>query len=278
MSRAGRMAWGRAAAAAAMLACAAACAQDGAAILAPSVAFDQHLGAKLPLDLPLRDAQGRAVRLGDFFAAGRPVVLVPGYYHCTNLCSTLMQGVLESLADTGLPRGAYAVVGFSIDPSDTPADARARQEADRAYAEAYVARGGQSAPADVHLLVGAADGAARAVGFNYRRLPADGPGGTAQYAHAAGFVVATPEGRVARYLMGVRFTARDLRLALVEAASGGIGTVADRLTLLCAHVDPATGHYSGAVLGGLRAVGIALAVGLGAWIVRHRHGRHGSMA
>jgi protein SCO1/2 len=250
----------------------------------PPVVFAQRLGAQLPLDLPLRDADGRALRLGDFFRAGRPVVLVPGYYRCANLCGTLMQGVLESLADTGLPRSAYTVVGFSIDPAETPAGAGTRQADDRAYAAAYGSRvlpSGTLPPVDLHLLLGSAAGTAElagTIGFGYRR--AEGGNGAADtpdttppdYQHAAGFLVATPQGVVSRYLMGVRFEPRDLRLALVEASAGRVGTLSDRIALLCAHFDPATGRYSTAVMAGFRIGGVVLALGLAGWILSHRRG------
>ncbi|MES2184047.1 MAG: SCO family protein [Pseudomonadota bacterium] len=246
----------------------------------PPLVFAQHLGAQLPLELPLRDADGRTVRLGAFFVPGRPVVLVPGYYRCPNLCGTLMQGVLESLADTGLPRSAYTVVGFSIDPAETPADASARQAGDRGYAAAYGSRtvpSGMLPPVDLHLLLGSDASTAMladAIGFGYRRAGAgsDAAGATTDYQHAAGFLVVTPQGVVSRYLMGVRFEPRDLRLALVEASSGRVGTLSDRIALLCAHFDPATGRYSTAVMAAFRIGGVLLALGLTGWILRHRRG------
>lgn len=251
----------------------------------PQARIVQQPGAALPLDLRLQDAQGHAVALRDFFRAGRPVVLVPGYYRCTNLCSTVMQGVLEALADTGLPRSAYTVVGFGIEPEESPADARAREDADRAYAQAYgsrLERSGTLPPVDLHLLLGAqADTAllAERIGWGYARAqPAPGSAADPGVAHEAGFVVATGDGTVSRYLLGVRFDPHELRLALVDASAGRVGTLDDRIALLCAHFDPRSGRYNGAVLLGLRVAGIALALGLAGWIVRHRGGRGGRPA
>ncbi len=91
-----------------------------------------------------------------------------------------------------------------------------------------------------------------------------------QYVHPAGFLVATPEGRIARYFMGVRFEPRDVRLALVEASAGRIGSPTDRLLLLCSHFDPATGRYSGAAMTLVRAASLIVLALLAGWIWRHR--------
>jgi protein SCO1/2 len=244
------------------------CGAGQAATLAPPPAsFTQRLGAELPLSGTFVDADGRALTLSDAFGS-KPVVLVLGYWRCPNLCGLAMHGVLEALAGTGLPRSGYRVLGVSIDPDETPADARARQRVDADYAAQLAP--GSAEPLDLRLLVGSAasvEALATSVGFGHVR---DDAGGASRYAHPAGFVVLTPDGRVSRYFFGVRFDARALRLALVEAAAGRIGDLADRLLLLCAHFDPRTGRYSGAVLAGLRGVGLALALALAGYAWRHR--------
>ncbi|MGH8797707.1 MAG: SCO family protein [Caldimonas sp.] len=280
----------------------------------PQTAITQHLDAALPLDLRFVDAAGRKVRLAHYFADRRPVVLVLGYYRCPNLCGLTMHGVLEALDATGLARRDYRIVGVSIDPHETPADAQARQRVDLAYAAALRGDRAPAGPLGLDLLVGSqASIAALAerVGYAYR-LDADaeadakgdakgnGKGNAkranvvahatasadadaaiaidasdpdrarSRYVHAAGFIVVTPGGRTSRYLYGVRYEPRELRLALVEAASGRIGGLSDRLLLLCAHFDPASGRYSGAVMNLARGVGVALVLGLGGWAWRHR--------
>lgn len=245
-----------------------------AAVLAP------HLGEQLPLQQVVRASNGQESPLGRYFDGSRPVVLVPGYYTCTQLCGLVMHGVLESLARSGLPASQWRVVGFSIDPADTPAQAKLREAADRDFARFLDEsdRGMRMRMLNAQLDLLTADpptveALVRAVGYSASAAP-DGQG----IDHAAGFAIATPDGRIARYFQGIRFDPGELRLALVEASGGQVGTLGDRLVLLCSHYDPATGRYTTAVMGLLRVLGAAGVVAGGAWILRRRHGRDPSKA
>lgn len=221
--------------------------------------FVQRLDAPLPLELGLRDETGREVRLGDYFGRG-PVILVLGYFNCRNLCGTLLDGVLESLAQAGLPASAYRFLAVSIDPRDDSAAAGAKAAAYRP-----ILAGG-----DIHFLTGEAGATARLAGSAGFPYAWDGEQG--EFRHPAGFLVATPEGRIARYFLGVRFASRDLRLALVEASAGRVGSAADRLLLLCSHYDPDTGRYTFAAMTAVRAACLLAAVSLGVWLWRRTGG------
>lgn len=261
---------------------------------APRAAIEQRLGEALPLTAAFVDAEGRAVRLGDFFAeaaeaSGRPavpVVLVLGYYHCPQLCETVMQGALEALAKSGARRSDYRVVAVSIDPAETPADAATRLAFDRRYADFASRSAGHESdaamPLDLHELVGRSDAIDRLTnraGFVFSRIvdmarsdssnanePAPGSTSAAAFAHASGFLVATPQGRISRYFLGVRHDPKALRSALDAASGESIGSLVDRLVLLCAHLDPTLGRFSQAVLLALRLLGIGLVLGLAGWI------------
>ncbi|MGE5470514.1 MAG: SCO family protein [Bacteroidota bacterium] len=225
--------------------------------------FVQRLDAQLPLKASFRDEDGRPVHLGDYFGQV-PVVIVLGYFSCPNLCSTLLDGVLESLARAEQPVSGYRLLAVSIDPRETPADGRRRREAFRSLLAPGLA---------AHFLTGSGESSARLAGeagFPYAWDQELG-----QYMHPAGFLVATPEGRVARYFLGVRFAARDLRLALVEASAGRAGSLADRLLLLCSHYDPKAGRYTVPVMVAVRAVGLLVLLSLGGWIWCRRTGRKG---
>ncbi len=235
----------------------------------PDAGLQQHLDAQLPTALPLLDSTGRPVRLGESFG-GRPALLVLGYYRCTQLCGLLMQGLLEALHDTGLPRSAYRIVRVSIDPADTPAIAQAARAANLAYAKVLEGPRRPDTPLDLRLLTGtgpALRSLADALGWRYRSV-GDANGPEDSYAHPAVVAVLTPEGRVSRYLPGVRFDPAELRLALVAAGEGRIGGLSDRLALLCAHLDARLGRHSAAVLQAVRAVGLLTALALLAFVAR----------
>lgn len=222
------------------------------------IAFRQNLGETLPMQAHFKDADGRATNLGDYFGDA-PVIVVFGYYRCPRLCSTLMDGVLQATWDVGLP---HEVVGIGIDPRETPGDAARKLSTYRAA--------GHPRAATLQLLTGDRQQiaqVARAAGFQYAY-----DANTDQYAHPAGFLIATPEGRVSRYFFGLRFDRRDIRLALIEASNRRVGSFAEQLLLLCSHYDPLTGRYSVAVMALVRAVGaLALVLlGIGIALARRR--------
>jgi protein SCO1/2 len=257
----------------ACIAASAAAAQPLALPGPPDAGLDAHPGALLPLDAALRDDLGQPVRLRDYFHPGQPVLLVLGYYRCTQLCGLLMQGLLESLRDSGLPRSDWRIVGVSIDPEDTPADAHRRRQLDRAYASFLQGANAPALPLHLDLLVAdAAQGRAiaQAVGFRAERLPARGDGAAAGFAHPATVVVATPAGTVSRYFNGVRFDPAQVRAALVEASDGRVGGFAEQVAILCSHFAPLVGRYSGSVLGAVRLLSLAAILGLALLAWRHR--------
>jgi protein SCO1/2 len=214
-----------------------------------NVAIVQRLDRPLPLDLPFRDESGNTVRLRDYFGK-RPVVLVLAYYNCPMLCTEVLNGLTAAMRVLTFDAGRdFEVVTVSFDPRDTPSDARAKKVP-------YVARYGRpTGAAGWHFLTGAPASIAsltQAVGFRYawdERL--------GQFAHASAIYVATPDGRLSRYFYGIEYAPRDLRLALVEASLGKIGTPVDQLLLYCYHYDPAAGRYGAVVMNMVRVAGVA---------------------
>jgi protein SCO1/2 len=185
-----------------------------------------------------------------------------------------MHGLLEALQASGLPRTDWRIVGVSIDPSDTPADAHRRHELDRAYASFLAGSGGAQRELRLDLLVGTApqvQRVTRAIGYRFEpiQVPAGAP---PQFAHPATVIVATPDGHVSRYFNGVQFDPAELRSALVEASGGAVGSVTDRLALLCAHFNPAIGRFSGGVMLTTRIVG-ALTIAMLALVAWRKRGR-----
>ena len=222
------------------------------------VGIDQHLDAQVPLELCFRDDRGQAVRLRDLVAE-RPVVLNLVYYECPMLCTQVLNGLVRCLRALGFAPGhEFDVITVSIAPRETPEQAAAKKRS-------YLATLGQpDAERGWHFLVGdagAIQSLASTVGFRYA-WDAD----TKQFAHGSGIVVLAKGGRVSRYFYGIEYPPRDLRLALVEAAAGRIGTLADELLLLCFHYDPTTGRYGLAIMTIVRTLGVATVLAIAAFV------------
>ena len=228
--------------------------------------FQQHMGAALPLDAEFRDSAGNAVRLGAFFA-GKPVVLVLEYLHCKTLCGFVLHDTVAALARVPFAAGRdYQVIAISIDPREGPAEARAA-------AAQYAAELGTTGAPGWHFLTGsesAIHAVADAVGFPFRYDPA-----VDQYAHPAGLTIATPQGSISRYVLGLGYRPLDLRLALSEAAQGAISSPASDLLLLCYCYDPGTGRYDLAIQNVTRGLCGATVIGLGLMVARLARARRG---
>jgi protein SCO1/2 len=223
------------------------------------IGFDQHIGRRLPLDTPVRAEDGRTVPLSAYFGA-RPVVLVFSYYSCPMLCSLVINGLASAVGVLSLEPGRdFEVVTISFDPHDTAATAAAKKAAYlERYRHADAAAGSHFLTADPPSI----ERLTKAAGFRYVW-----DASTQQFAHPTGIIVVTPDGRLARYLFGIDYGPRDLRLALVEASAGRVGTAVDSLLLYCYHYDPMTGRYGLLVMRTLRLAAVATVLSLTAFIV-----------
>jgi protein SCO1 len=203
--------------------------------LLKDVGIDQKLNDQIPLGLTFRDEHGTPVQLRQFFGQ-KPVILSLVYFNCPMLCTQVLNGLTSSLKLQSLDAGKdFNVLTVSIDPTDKPLIAEARQEMYTGmYGRAGAAQGWRFLTGDEPQI----KQLATAVGFRYA-FDAD----SKQYAHASAIMVLTPEGKISRYLYGISYPSRDLRLALVEASEGKIGTPVDSILLFCYHYDPHTGKY-----------------------------------
>lgn len=204
--------------------------------LLSDVGIDQKLNNQIPLDLPFRDEAGNEVRLGQYFGQ-KPVLLVLAYYDCPMLCTIVLNGVLHSVKELKYNIGReYEIVTVSFDPTEKPSLAAAKKAI---YVGLY---NRPNAGAGWHFLTGDEPSIrqlTQAVGFRYNYDPQ-----TKQYFHATGIMVLTPGGRLARYFYGIQYPSGNLRLGLVEASEGRIGSPVDQVLLYCSQYDPATGKYS----------------------------------
>lgn len=212
------------------------------------VRFDQKLDAQLPLDATFKDEHGRTVRLGDLFGT-RPVVVAFVYYECPMLCNQILNGLVSGVGVLDQNVGSdFDVVAISFDARETPVQAAAKKAS---YVDRYQRPGTEQG---WHFLTGDETAIKRvtdAAGFQFAWDAA-----TQQFAHASGIVVATPEGRLSRYLFGIEYPPRDLKLALVESSAGRIGSVVDQVLLYCYHYEPTTGSYSFVAMNAVRLGGV----------------------
>ena len=218
------------------------------------VRYEQRIGTRIPPDITFFDEAGRAMRTGELFAK-RPAILVMAYYHCPMLCDMVLESVQGSLKPLALDPGRdFDVVVVSIDPRENPQIARRKKaEIVRSY-DRPGTEGGW------HFLTGTEkeiERLAATVGFHYVPDPAND-----QFAHAAGLVMVTPGGTISRYLFGIEFAPRDVKLGLIESASGKLGNVVDQILLYCFHYDPVTGRYSAVTLRIVRIAAVATLIGI----------------
>lgn len=201
-----------------------------------NVGIEPRLGKTVPLSLEFTDASGQTVSLRNYFDGTKPVILVLAYYECPNLCTFVLNGMVEGLQKMSWTAGKeFQIVIVSIDPKETP---KLAGEKKKSYLNKY---GREGVSGGWRFLVGKEKNIrslADAVGFKYAYDES-----IRQYAHAAGLFILTPEGKLARTLFGIQFSPRDLRLALTEASEGKIGTVLDKILLFCYAYDPKASRY-----------------------------------
>ena len=218
-----------------------------------NVEIVEQLGGQVPLEATFREQDGRTVALGELLAGGEPVVMALVYYECPMLCGLVLGGLARGMRQTGLELGKdFRALSVSFDPREKPGLALVRQTA------WLQSMGRPEATAGWRFLTGEEPQIRKvteAVGFKYAYDQA-----TRQYAHAAAIVVLAPGGKISRYLYGVEYPAKELRLSLVEAADGKVGTSFDRFLLTCYRYDPATRRYVPYAMGFVRAGAVLVAV------------------
>jgi protein SCO1/2 len=221
-----------------------------------NITVDEKLNTTLPLDLTFFDETNRPVQLREYFGGKRPVVLQLGYYGCPMLCDLVSRGLTDSLRQLKLDAATdYEVVFVSIDANET---FQLAQQKKRAYVQAY---GRAGADTGWHFLTGR-DGQikrlAEAVGFNYKWVPS-----ARQFSHPAAIVILTPDGKISRYLYGVQFKEQTVRLSLVEASEGKVGSTVDKFMLTCLQYDGKQGKYAMFAMGLMRTAGVVTVVVIG---------------
>jgi protein SCO1/2 len=244
-----------------------------AALASPSgagqVEIEEHLGARVPAALRFTDEEGAEISVADLLRPGKPIVLVLAYLRCPMLCDLVQRGVATAVRASGLAAGDdVRMVTVSIDPRDTRGEARLRRQG-------LLGALGDAPPAAWRVLTGdeaSIRSLADAFGFRYVYDPV-----SRQYAHPACAFVLTPDGRISRYLYGTTFRPFDMRMAVVEAAAGRVGSIVDRVILTCFRYDPSARRYGvyvlGVMRGGSAVVLLSFALGLAIMVRRDRSRR-----
>jgi protein SCO1/2 len=230
--------------------------------------LEQRLGQPLPMQAQFTDETGRTGPLASWFN-GKPVVMALVYYKCAMLCPQVLHGLATGLKDTTLAPGKdYEVLTFSIDPMDTPTDAAAQKRTFlREMGRPEAAGGHSEAAGAIHFLTasqGSIDAISGATGFHFVRVP--GPDGKMdQFAHSSVIMFATPDGKLSKYLAGIDYQPRDLRMALLQASEKKISNPVDLVILYCCNYSPSAGRYTVSVvriLGIAGMVSLAIVVGM----------------
>ena len=205
----------------------------------------------MPMDVEFKDEDGKTVKLGSYFNTGRPVIIAFVYYECPMLCNQVLNGLSGALKGITFDAGKdFDVVAISFDAreNDKPDLAKNKKAS---YVERY-GRGG--AEKGWHFLTGTQESiekATAAAGFSFKWDEKSG-----QFAHAAGVMIATPEGKLSRYLYGIDYSPKDIKFGIMESNEGKVGTAAEQLLLYCYHYDPSTGKYGLAILRVMRVGGV----------------------
>jgi protein SCO1/2 len=220
-----------------------------------NVGFDPALNAQMPLETPFTDETGQAVQLSQYFGHNKPVLLALVYYGCPMLCSQVEQGVVGSLKMLSFNPGRdYDVVFISFDPRENTAMAAEKKKSALEHFQRPATAAGW------HFLTGTKESIAaitHAANFRYN-LDAR----TNLFSHASGIMLLTPGGRISRYFYGIEYPARDMRLGLVDASAGKIGSPIDHVLLFCYQYDPSSATYSASILKIVRLAGILTVLGI----------------
>ena len=229
------------------------------------IGIDQNLGAQVDPSLVFRDEEGTAVKLGEFFGK-KPVILMPVYFGCPMLCGMQLNGLVRALKVLPFTAGReFEILTFSFDPKEGPELAAAK----KAH---YVRDYGRSGAVDGwRFLTGdaaAIEKLTSTLGFRY---VFDVP--TGQWAHASALIVLTPDGRVSQYLNGIEYDQASLKYGIMEASENRVGSVIDRVLLLCYEYDPHSGRYSLAIMRVIQIAGVVTMAALLGFVVTTRGSR-----
>jgi protein SCO1/2 len=224
------------------------------------VGIDEQMGKNLDLNLMFKDENGKTVALGSFYDGKTPVMISPVYYSCPGLCNFHLNGMVDALKNVDWPIGGkFKMLAISFDPKEGP-DLAAKKKATyiKLYGKPEAAEGWHFLTADAATITTFM----KSVGFNYRWNPE-----VKEWAHTSAAIVTSPQGKITRYLPGIMFEPKDIKLALNEATSGKIGTFVDSLVLYCFKYDPHQSKYTLYAFNVMKMGGGLMVLLLGLWLI-----------
>lgn len=229
---------------------------------AQGVGLQDHLGQRLPMNVEFRNSEGNAVQLGDYFKDGKPAIIVLAYYRCPVVCTVVMDKLAQCMQGLDYTVGKdYRALIFSIDPTEKTPSARGKKEH---YLSGYERADKPGVREGWEFHTGtevASKELATALGFDYKLLP------NGEYSHPVIVYITTPDGRIARYIGGYDYDAKDMKLHLLEATNGKIAnSIGDVLLHFCYRFDPNSGKYVLVALRVMQAGGVVAVIGLGSLI------------
>lgn len=224
------------------------------------VGIDHKIGQTIPLDLEFKNEEGQVVKLGQFLAPGKPLIISPVYYGCHSLCNYHLNGLTEGLKGLDWNAGEkFEVLAISFDDREGPELAKAKKESYMNFYDRPKASGGW------HFLTGdikAIGAITSAVGFKFKWNQEMN-----EWAHPSAAIIVSPEGKITRYLPGVYFKPQDIKLALNESVDGKLGTFVDRMVLFCFRYDEHQSKYSPFVTNIMKLGGGLMILVLAAWLI-----------
>lgn len=225
------------------------------------IGIEEKLGRQIDLSLKFQDENGKTVQLSDYITGGHvPVIISPVYYSCPGLCNFHLNGLVDGLKGVDWTIGdKFKVLAISFDPKEKP-DVALKKKA--SYMKVY---GRPEADSNWHFLTGDAENIQKftsAVGFKYKWNEQE-----KEWAHASTAIVVSPTGTITRYLPGIMFEPKDIKLALTEASAGKIGTFVDQLVLFCFQYNPHQSKYTLYAFNIMKLAGAVTILVLGLWLL-----------
>lgn len=224
------------------------------------VGIDEKIGQNIDLNLQVTDEVGNKVALSHFFKAHKPVIISPVYFSCPGLCNFHLNGLTDTLKLVDWsPSNQFEVVAFSFDAKETPAVALKKKESYmKVYNRAGTENGWHFVTADQDTITKFT----QSVGFKFKWNEKAG-----EWSHASAAIVVSPEGKISRYLHGIQFEPRDMKLALNEASNGKVGTIVDSVMLFCFKYDNHQSKYGLQVYNLMKLAGAITVIALALWLI-----------